>query len=269
MRDTSRPLPFAPGGAGGLRPLARGDDVDAAARLLMGLLVALPVLFAIVYRVVLATQPQAELLPPGDLYAVVVALYWIRNVLPLAALFFATVARRRRGGGEDAHLPAHPPPHPPLDLRGQVRGLPRDRPSASPCPRRVLTFFILVERPRVLRRRPRGGRPPARPGRDGPRPRRLRGVLRAAGRAAEAAGDPRAPVPLRLGADGEPARVPAALHADRLAALAHPPPAGPGGPRRPLPAGAAVRARPSSSWSSSRRPSWPPPPGSFPPANTS
>jgi ABC-2 type transport system permease protein len=58
--------------------------------LLMGILVALPVLFAIVYRVVLATQPQAELLPPGDLYAVVVALYWIRNVLPLAALFFAT-----------------------------------------------------------------------------------------------------------------------------------------------------------------------------------
>jgi ABC-2 type transport system permease protein len=52
--------------------------------------VALPVLFAIVYRVVLATQPRAELLPPGDLYAVVVALYWIRNVLPLAALFFAT-----------------------------------------------------------------------------------------------------------------------------------------------------------------------------------
>jgi ABC-type transport system involved in multi-copper enzyme maturation permease subunit len=49
-----------------------------------------PVLFAIVYRVVLATQPQAELLPPADLYAVIVALYWIRNVLPLAALFFAT-----------------------------------------------------------------------------------------------------------------------------------------------------------------------------------
>jgi ABC-2 type transport system permease protein len=58
--------------------------------LLMGVLVALPILFAIGYRVVLATQPQAELLPPGDLYAILVALYWIRNVLPLAALFFAT-----------------------------------------------------------------------------------------------------------------------------------------------------------------------------------
>jgi ABC-2 type transport system permease protein len=39
---------------------------------------------------VLATRPEAQLLPASDLYAVVVAVYWVRNVLPLAALFFAT-----------------------------------------------------------------------------------------------------------------------------------------------------------------------------------
>jgi len=89
MRDTSRPLPFAKG-ARAVFDLSLEGMMWSRRTLLMGLLVALPVLFAIVYRVVLATQPQAELLPPADLYAVIVALYWIRNVLPLAALFFAT-----------------------------------------------------------------------------------------------------------------------------------------------------------------------------------
>jgi len=89
MRDTSRPLPFAKG-ARAVFDLSLEGMMWSRRTLLMGILVALPVLFAIVYRVVLATQPKAELLPPGDLYAVIVALYWIRNVLPLAALFFAT-----------------------------------------------------------------------------------------------------------------------------------------------------------------------------------
>jgi ABC-2 type transport system permease protein len=89
MRDTSRPLPFATA-ARAVFDLSLEGMMWSRRTLLMGILVALPVLFAIVYRVVLATQPQAELLPPADLYAVIVALYWIRNVLPLAALFFAT-----------------------------------------------------------------------------------------------------------------------------------------------------------------------------------
>ncbi len=89
MRDTSRPLPFATG-ARAVFDLSLEGMMWTRRTLLMGVLAALPILFAIVYRVVLATQPAAELLPPGDLYAVIVALYWIRNVLPLAALFFAT-----------------------------------------------------------------------------------------------------------------------------------------------------------------------------------
>jgi ABC-2 type transport system permease protein len=89
MRDTSRPLPFA-AGARAVFDLSLEGMMWTRRTLLMGILVALPVLFAVVYRVVLATQPGAELLPPADLYAVIVAVYWIRNVLPLAALFFAT-----------------------------------------------------------------------------------------------------------------------------------------------------------------------------------
>jgi len=89
MRDTSRPLPFARG-ARAVFDLSLEGMVWSRRTLLMGLLMGLPALVAVVYRVVLATQPAARLLPASDLYAVVVAVYWVRNVLPLAALFFAT-----------------------------------------------------------------------------------------------------------------------------------------------------------------------------------
>jgi ABC-2 type transport system permease protein len=89
MRDTSRPLPFARG-ARAVFDLALEGMVWSRRTLLMGILVGLPVLVAVAYRVVLATQPTARMPPPADIYAVVVAVYWIRNVLPLAALFFAT-----------------------------------------------------------------------------------------------------------------------------------------------------------------------------------
>jgi ABC-type transport system involved in multi-copper enzyme maturation permease subunit len=89
MRDETRALPFA-SGARAVFDLALEGMVWTRRTLLMGLLVGLPVVLAVVYRVVLATRPTAELLPPADLYAVVVAVYWLRYVLPLAALFFAT-----------------------------------------------------------------------------------------------------------------------------------------------------------------------------------
>ncbi len=89
MRDTSRPLPFAQGTRAVL-DLSLEARVWSRRTLLMGILVALPALVAVAYRVVLATQPAAHMPPPDDIYAVIVAVYWIRNVLPLAALFFAT-----------------------------------------------------------------------------------------------------------------------------------------------------------------------------------
>jgi ABC-2 type transport system permease protein len=57
--------------------------------LAMAVLLGLPVLFGLVYRGVLVAR-----LPPRvtgfDLYGVIVAIYYVRNVLPLAALFYAT-----------------------------------------------------------------------------------------------------------------------------------------------------------------------------------
>ena len=56
----------------------------------MALLVGFPVILAIGYRVLLATDAPIRGLPPLDFYALVVAVVWIRNILPVVALFHAT-----------------------------------------------------------------------------------------------------------------------------------------------------------------------------------
>lgn len=89
MRDTSRPLPFTTA-ARAVFDLALEGMVWTRRSLLMALLVAAPVAFAILYHVVLVTKTPTRPVTPQDLYAVIVALYWIRNVLPLAALFYGT-----------------------------------------------------------------------------------------------------------------------------------------------------------------------------------
>ena len=89
MRDTTRPLPFF-AGARAVFDLSLEGMLLSRRSLLMGLLVGLPVVLAVVYRVILATDLPTRAVPPLDLYAIVVAVYWIRNVLPLTALFHAT-----------------------------------------------------------------------------------------------------------------------------------------------------------------------------------
>lgn len=88
MRDTVKPLPFG-AAARAVFDLSLDGMVFSRRSLLMALLVAAPVAFAILYRVLSATQGEPPLGPP-DLYALMVAVYWVRNVLPLAALFYAT-----------------------------------------------------------------------------------------------------------------------------------------------------------------------------------
>jgi ABC-type transport system involved in multi-copper enzyme maturation permease subunit len=88
MRDATRPLPFAQA-VRAVFDLSLDGMVFSRRSLLMALLVAAPVLFAILYRVLSATHGEPPLGPP-DLYALMVAVYWVRNVLPLAALFYAT-----------------------------------------------------------------------------------------------------------------------------------------------------------------------------------
>jgi len=87
-RDASRPLPLA-AGARAVFELALEGMVWTRRSLLMAVLLGLPVLFALLYRVSLAAKLPASL-APVDLYGSIVALFYVRNAVPLAALFYAT-----------------------------------------------------------------------------------------------------------------------------------------------------------------------------------
>lgn len=88
MRDTSRPVPFLPS-ARAVFDLSLEGMLWSRRSLVLGLFLAVPVLIAIVYRVVLAAHLPAEI-TGLHLYGYLIALFWVRNALPLAALFYAT-----------------------------------------------------------------------------------------------------------------------------------------------------------------------------------
>jgi ABC-2 type transport system permease protein len=88
MRDTSRPVPFLHG-AQGVFDLALEGMVWSRRSLMMASLLGLPVVFALIYRFALVAHVPPKL-TGFDLYGVIVAVYYVRNVLPLAALFYAT-----------------------------------------------------------------------------------------------------------------------------------------------------------------------------------
>jgi ABC-2 type transport system permease protein len=88
MRDTSRPVPFLPS-ARAVFGLSLEGMLWSRRSLVLGGFLAIPVLIAIVYRLVLAARLPAEI-TGLHLYGYLVALFWVRNALPLAALFYAT-----------------------------------------------------------------------------------------------------------------------------------------------------------------------------------
>lgn len=88
MRDTAQPLPFWPA-ARGVFTLSLDAMVWSRRSLMMAVLLGLPIVFALVFRIFLAAKLPQQL-SGFDLYGVVIAFYYVRNVLPLAALFYAT-----------------------------------------------------------------------------------------------------------------------------------------------------------------------------------
>ena len=88
MRDTTRPVPFLPS-ARAVFGLSLEGMLWSRRSLVMGLLLAIPVLIAIVFRLVLAAHLPAEI-TGLHLYGYLVALFWVHNALPLAALFYAS-----------------------------------------------------------------------------------------------------------------------------------------------------------------------------------
>jgi ABC-2 type transport system permease protein len=88
MRDTTRPVPFL-ASARAVFGLSLEGMLWSRRSLVLGAFLAIPVLIAIVYRLVLVAKMPAEI-TGLHLYGYLVALFWVRNALPLAALFYAT-----------------------------------------------------------------------------------------------------------------------------------------------------------------------------------
>ncbi len=88
MRDTTRPLPFALA-ARRVFDLSLEGMIWSRRTLIVGILLALPVVLAIVYRIALASRLPATF-SGATIYEMMVSFYYVRNVLPLVALFYAT-----------------------------------------------------------------------------------------------------------------------------------------------------------------------------------
>lgn len=88
-RDVERPLPL-----GRAARLVFDFALEGMAwsrrSLVMAGLVGLPALLAVLYRGLLAAGRLSDAPAPMDLYGHVIALYEVRNVLPLVAFFFAS-----------------------------------------------------------------------------------------------------------------------------------------------------------------------------------
>lgn len=83
-----RPVPFARS-ARAVFDLALEGMLWSRRSVAVIVLLMLPVLFAVLYRVLLAAHLPARI-TASDLYGVVVAYFYVRNALPLVALFFAS-----------------------------------------------------------------------------------------------------------------------------------------------------------------------------------
>ena len=142
MRDMTRPLPFL-SGTRAVFDLSLEGMLLSRRSILMGLLVGLPVILAVVYRVLLAADVPNRAVPPMDLYAIVVAVYWIRNVLPLMALFHATSLIADEVEGKTlTYLLTRPLTRPSI-LAGKFAAYLATSLGIA-LPAAVLTFFILM-----------------------------------------------------------------------------------------------------------------------------
>lgn len=87
-RDALRALPVLRG-ARGVFDLSLEGMIWSRRSLVMSVLLGLPVAFAVLYRAVLVAKLPAQI-SGLDLYGYIVAFYYVRTVLPLAALFYAS-----------------------------------------------------------------------------------------------------------------------------------------------------------------------------------
>jgi ABC-2 type transport system permease protein len=140
-RDTSRPIPW-PRGARAVFDLALEGMVWSRRSLMIAVLLWLPVLFAILFRAVLLAR-----LPPRvasfDFYGTIVAYYYLRFGLPLAALFFATALIADEVDGKTLTYLITRPVRRSAILAGKFAAYLTTTLSLS-LPAGVITFFLLA-----------------------------------------------------------------------------------------------------------------------------
>jgi ABC-type transport system involved in multi-copper enzyme maturation permease subunit len=141
MRDTTRPLP-ALRAAHAVFDHALEGMVWSRRSLFMAVLLGLPVLFAVLFRAVLAAHAPPKL-TGFDLYAVIVAVYYVRNILPLAALFYATSLVADEVEGKTLPYLLTRPVTRPSILLGKFAAYVATT-LALALPATVVTFFLLV-----------------------------------------------------------------------------------------------------------------------------
>ncbi len=138
-RDPSRPVPFGRA-ARALFDLSLEGMVWSRRSLLMALLLALPAVLAVLFRVSARSLPAR--IGGFDFYGVVVAFYFVRNVLPLVALFYATALIADEVEGRTiTYLLTRPVPRPAL-LAGKFAAYLATT-IAMALPSVVVTFFML------------------------------------------------------------------------------------------------------------------------------
>ena len=85
----SRPVPFLFARAEAVFDLALEGMLWSRRTMAVLVVLLVPVLFAVLYRALLAAKMSARI-TAADLYGVVVAFFYVRNALPLVALFYAS-----------------------------------------------------------------------------------------------------------------------------------------------------------------------------------
>jgi ABC-type transport system involved in multi-copper enzyme maturation permease subunit len=141
QRDTSRPIPWGRG-ARAVFDLSLEGMVWSRRSLVVAVLLGLPVVFAIAYRAVLAAKMPPQI-TGFDLYGIVVAIYYVRNVLPLAALFYATALIADEVDGKTLTYLITRPVRRSAILVGKFAAYLATTLSLS-LPAAVITFFLLA-----------------------------------------------------------------------------------------------------------------------------
>jgi ABC-2 type transport system permease protein len=141
VRDTTRPLPFV-AAARGVFDLSLESMVWSRRTVFMAVLLGLPILFALLFRF-LSTRATGPETTAFDLYGLLVAFYYVGNVLPLTALFYGSALIAEEVDGRTITYLLTRPIGRPAILTGKFAAYLATTLSLT-LPAAMVTFFLLA-----------------------------------------------------------------------------------------------------------------------------